>query len=323
MTSPTPSSLDVVKAHGTGNDFVVFADPDGQYDLTEAQVRRLCDRHMGVGGDGILRAAKTADSPEVASLLAEEPDAVWFMDYRNADGSAAEMCGNGIRVFADFLVTAGLASVEPGQTLPIATRGGVRDVTVSATGAYQVDLGRWQLHDIDTLVHVPGLDVPRPALRISLPNPHAVVILASDDELEGIDLTQMPDVRPVPEDGVNVEFVVARDPLVVDGVGHIRMRVFERGVGETLSCGTGAAAAALAARHFVGTDAPHHWKVEVPGGALGVRMFPVEDGEHVSSLRACHPGVCHHGVDLVGPVHLDDPEALFAGSATSHKRPVV
>lgn len=282
MTDSAGPTLEVVKAHGTGNDFVVFADPHGQFDLSEAQVQHLCDRHRGVGADGILRAATTADSPEVASLLADEPEAVWFMDYRNADGSAAEMCGNGIRVFADFLVREGLAQVEPGGTLPIATRGGVRDVTVSATGAYQVDLGRWQLHDIETLVHVPGLDVPRPALRISLPNPHAVVILASDDELGGIDLGRLPDVRPVPEDGVNVEFVVARDPLVVDGVGQIRMRVFERGVGETLSCGTGAAAAALAARHFVGADAPHQWRVEVPGGALAVRMFPTEDGEHVA-----------------------------------------
>jgi Diaminopimelate epimerase len=81
--------------------------------------------------------------------------------------------------------------------------------------------------------------------------------------------------------GINVEFVVPREPLVDDGVGRIRMRVCERGVGETLSCGTGAAAAALAARHFVGESAPHHWQVTVPGGTLGVRMFPTEDGEHV------------------------------------------
>ena len=282
MASDSPTTLEVVKAHGTGNDFVVFADPDGHYDLEASQVRALCERHVGIGADGILRAAKTADSPEAAQLLADEPAAEWFMDYRNADGSLAEMCGNGIRVFADFLVREGLAALEPGQTLPIATRGGVRDVTVSASGHYQVDLGRWRLDDIDTLVHVPGVDVPRPALRISLPNPHAVVILATDDELEGLDLTRAPDVRPVPTDGVNVEFVVPQDPLVSDGVGHIRMRVFERGVGETLSCGTGAAAAAIAARHLVGADGPHQWRVDVPGGQLAVRMFPTESGEHVA-----------------------------------------
>lgn len=274
--------LAVTKGHGTGNDFVVFADPDGEYDLNAEQVRVLTNRHTGIGGDGILRAAKTADSAEVAHLLDQEPGATWFMDYRNADGSLAEMCGNGIRVFADFLVSSGLATLTPGETLPIATRSGIRDVTVSAPGHYQVDLGHWALSGEDPLVHVPGLDVPRPSLGITVPNPHAVVILADTDELESLDLSRVPAMKPDPSDGANVEFVVPHDPLVDDGVGRIRMRVHERGVGETLSCGTGAVAAALAARHFAGEGAPHHWRVDVPGGSLAVRMFPTEEGEHVS-----------------------------------------
>src|SRR6185437_613553 len=89
-------------------------------------------------------------------------------------------------------------------------------------------------------------------------------------------------IEPEPEDGANVEFVVPGDPLVRDGVGRIRMRVHERGSGETLSCGTGAAAAALAVRHWAGSGAPDQWRVEVPGGTVGVRMFPTEDGEHVA-----------------------------------------
>jgi diaminopimelate epimerase len=275
-------SLPVTKGHGTGNDFVVFADPDGDYDLSDAQVQFLCDRHFGVGGDGILRAAHTADSPEVAHLLEHEPDATWFMDYRNADGSKAEMCGNGIRVFADFLVSTGLASVDPGQTLPIATRSGIRDVTVSGSGHYQVDLGRWQLNGDDPMVHAVGLDVPRPSLGITVPNPHVVVILADRSELDALDLSSKPTLNPEPLAGANVEFVVPSDPLVEDGVGRISMRVYERGVGETLSCGTGAVAAALAARHFAGDSAPHHWRVSVPGGVVAVRMFPTEEGEHVS-----------------------------------------
>ena len=278
----TSTRLSVTKGHGTGNDFVVFADPRGEYDLSAQQVQALTDRHTGIGGDGILRAAKTADSPEVAHLLEQEPTAGWFMDYRNADGSLAEMCGNGIRVFADFLVSTGLATLTPGETLPIATRSGIRDVTVSASGHYQVDLGRWALSGDDPLVHVPGLDVPRPSLGITVPNPHAVVILADSDELESLDLSRVPAMKPEPSDGANVEFVVPHDPLVDDGVGQIRMRVHERGVGETLSCGTGAVAAALAARHFAGEGAPHHWRVDVPGGSLAVRMFPTEEGEHVS-----------------------------------------
>jgi len=281
MASHTQRLL-VTKGHGTGNDFVVFADPHGESDLTAAQVQALTNRHTGIGGDGILRAAKTADTPEVASQLNDEPAAEWFMDYRNADGSLAEMCGNGIRVFADFLVSTGLAQLSPGETLPIATRSGVRDVTVSASGNYQVDLGRWSLSGHDPLVHVPGLDVPRPSLGITVPNPHAVVILADTDELDSLDLSSLPVLHPEPPEGANVEFVVPHDPLVDDGVGRIRMRVFERGVGETLSCGTGAVAAALAARHFAGDHAPHHWRVDVPGGSLAVRMFPTEEGEHVS-----------------------------------------
>ena len=276
------TKLTVTKGHGTGNDFVVFADPDGEYDLSAEQVRALTSRHTGIGGDGILRAARTADSPEVAHLLEQESGATWFMDYRNADGSLAEMCGNGIRVFADFLVSTGLATLTPGETLPIATRSGIRDVTVSASGHYQVDLGRWALSGDDPLVHVPGLDVPRPSLGITVPNPHAVVIMADLDELESLDLSRPPVMRPEPPEGANVEFVVPNDPLVDDGVGRIRMRVFERGVGETLSCGTGAVAAALASRHFAGESAPHHWRVDVPGGSLAVRMFPTEEGEHVS-----------------------------------------
>src|SRR6478609_959987 len=122
------------KGHGTGNDFIIIADPDGALDLTVEQVAVLCDRHFGIGADGILRVVKSSAIPEGAAALEEEPGAEWFMDYRNADGSIAEMCGNGIRVFAHYLVRSGLAVIEPGSTLPIGTRAGVRDVTRSATG---------------------------------------------------------------------------------------------------------------------------------------------------------------------------------------------
>jgi diaminopimelate epimerase len=134
----------------------------------------------------------------------------------------------------------------------------------------------------DAVIGARGLDVARPALGISVGNPHAVVALADDAELASLDLTLPPIVEPRFDAGVNVEFVVPADPLVDDGIGRISMRVHERGVGETLSCGTGAAAAALATRHWAGPNAPHNWRVEVPGGSLGVQMFPTEEGEHVS-----------------------------------------
>jgi len=269
------------KGHGTGNDFIIIADADGDLDLTAEQVAVLCDRHFGIGADGILRVVRSAALPDGAAALAEEPAAEWFMDYRNADGSIAEMCGNGIRVFAHYLVGSGLAVIEPGTTLPIGTRAGVRDVTRSATG-YQVDLGRWRLSGDDPLAKARGLDVARPGLGIDVGNPHVVVALASDEELAGLELEYIPELEPQLPAGANVEFVVPGEPLVRDGIGHVRMRVFERGVGETLSCGTGVAAAALAVRYWAGERAPDNWSVEVPGGTLGVRMFAAEDGEHVA-----------------------------------------
>ncbi|MCU1571277.1 MAG: diaminopimelate epimerase [Naasia sp.] len=275
------ATLTFTKGHGTGNDFVLFADADGESDLSPEQVAAICDRHFGVGADGILRAVRSARLDAGVAALAEEPAAEWFMDYRNADGSIAEMCGNGIRVFARFLLEEGLAEIPEGGTLAIGTRGGVRDVTRSA-GGFSVDLGRWRLEPGDPLVHVHSLPVARPGVSISVPNPHVVLAVADTAELEAADLTFIPVIDPAPPEGANVELVLPRDPLVQDGVGRIRMRVHERGSGETLSCGTGAAAAALATRHWAGAGAPNSWRVEVAGGVVGVRMFPTEEGEHVS-----------------------------------------
>jgi diaminopimelate epimerase len=274
------ADLQFTKGQGTGNDFVLFADPAGEIDLTDTQVQALCDRHFGIGADGTIRAVLSTRIPEGRAALDEDPDAEWFMDYRNADGSPAEMCGNGIRVFTLFLIENGLIELPPGRTVPIGTRAGVRDVQRSGSG-FQVDLGRWSLAGGEPLVRAKDLQVARPGLGIDVGNPHVVVALSSEDELAEADLAFVPQLDPEPADGANVELVVPADPLVVDGIGHIAMRVHERGSGETLSCGTGAAAAALATRHWAGAAAPHQWRVQLPGGVLGVRMFPTEDGEHV------------------------------------------
>ncbi|MDQ1575745.1 MAG: diaminopimelate epimerase [Microbacteriaceae bacterium] len=274
-------TLQFSKGHGTGNDFVLFADPDGQIDLTPGQIAAICDRHFGVGADGVIRAVRSRHLPEGAEALAEDDTAEWFMDYYNSDGSPSEMCGNGIRVYTRFLIDNGLVELENGDTLPIGTRGGVRDVQRNLTG-FQVDLGRWKLDGGEPLVRARELPVARPGLGINLGNPHVVVALADEEELDSADLAYIPQLDPTPEDGANVEFVVPGEPLIKDGVGHIRMRVHERGSGETLSCGTGAAAAALATRYWAGNGAPNQWRVEVPGGTLGVRMWAAEDGEHVS-----------------------------------------
>jgi diaminopimelate epimerase len=275
------AELHFTKGHGTGNDFIVFSDPDGAINLTPDQIRALCDRHFGIGADGIIRAVRSRNIPEGGAALHEDDAAEWFMDYQNSDGTPSEMCGNGIRVYAKFLLDNGLAQLERGETLPIGTRGGVRDVQSNAAG-FQVDMGRWSLEGGEPLVRTRNLKVARPGLGINVGNPHVVVALSSEDELESADLSWIPILDPESELGANVEFVVPHDPLVKDGVGGIRMRVHERGSGETLSCGTGAVAAALATRHWAGESAPNQWRVDVPGGTLGVRMWPAEDGEHVS-----------------------------------------
>jgi diaminopimelate epimerase len=275
------TELRFTKGHGTGNDFVLFADPDGAVDLDGAQLSDLADRHFGIGADGVIRAVRSANLADGAAALAEDPGAEWFMDYHNADGSPSEMCGNGIRVYAEFLIANGLLTLAEGETVQIGTRGGVRALTRIA-GGYEVDLGRFVVAPGEAMVSARRLDVARPGLAVGVGNPHVVVALADAGELDALDLSEAPEITPTPPDGANVEFVVPADPLVVDGVGSIRMRVHERGSGETLSCGTGAAAAALATREWAGAGAPDVWRVEVPGGVVGVRVFAAADGEHVA-----------------------------------------
>jgi diaminopimelate epimerase len=274
------SKVEFTKGQGTGNDFVLILDSDGTLDISPSQVARICDRHFGVGADGLIRIVPSHLIPEGVATLAEEPSAYWFMDYRNADGSVAEMCGNGVRVFARFLSQKGLVDLPEGQVLHIGTRAGVRDIQKNKAG-FAVDMGRWKPDSEEVLVLAKGVDVARPAQGINVGNPHLVVALASKEELDSLDLSVAPIMNPAPELGANIEFVVPADPLVTNGVGKISMRVFERGVGETLSCGTGIVAAALATRLWAGADAPNQWTVEVPGGTLGVRMFATEEGEHV------------------------------------------
>jgi diaminopimelate epimerase len=285
-----PRTLEFTKGHGTQNDFVLLDDRDAAVDLTPALVRALADRRAGVGGDGVIRVVPSAAVPEGAALLAREPAATWFMDYRNADGSVAEMCGNGVRVFVAFLERLGLAAApRPGDdgttaALAIGTRAGVRYVRAEPDGWYAVDMGPWHLPGgdaaavagYDAEVDVAGLAVTRPALSVDVGNPHTVLALADDAELTAADLTRAPDVQPVPPHGTNVELVVPLgESAGPDGtlVGRVRMRVHERGVGETRSCGTGACAAALAVRTWAGAGAPDVWFVDVPGGTLRVRLL--------------------------------------------------
>ena len=245
-----------LKGHGTENDFVLLPDVEAGLTLTPELVRRLSDRRAGIGADGVIRVVPTAAVAEVAAQAARAP---WFMDYHNADGSLAEMCGNGARLFARFLVDEGLA---PMGSFAIATRGGARSVEVTPDEV-TVDMGPCTpMQPAQVEVEVAGRHYTGQAL--SMGNPHVVVPVSDLDDAG--DLLHPPHVSPAAPfpSGVNVEFVLGRGP------GRIAMRVFERGVGETRSCGTGACAAAVAAAYWWGA-ASLDYRVEVPGGVLRVR----------------------------------------------------
>jgi diaminopimelate epimerase len=264
------------KGHGTGNDFLILPDPDDAVALPPDVVAGLCDRRTGLGADGILRAVRVpgAGRAALAGCAGE-----WFMDYRNADGSIAEMCGNGIRVFARYLLGHGLVD---GPELAVATRAGQRKVRAEPGGEITVDMGA----PVVLGRSVAAIGSRREeGLEVSLGNPHLACLVGRP--VAEFDLTSPPvtDRQRFP-DGANVEVVR------VTGHRQLEMRVHERGSGATLSCGTGAVAAAVAAAAADGAGEhaqPHGglagragpaypsgtWIVQVPGGTLTVTLTGV------------------------------------------------
>ncbi|MFI6266750.1 diaminopimelate epimerase [Micromonospora sp. NPDC051006] len=258
--------MEFTKGHGTGNDFVVLPDPDNQLELTPGLIAGLCDRRRGIGADGVLRVVRAAKHPDGAGQAGE---AEWFMDYWNSDGSYAEMCGNGARVFVRYLLDTGLATPD-GAVLPVATRAGVVRARVEGEETIAVEMRRPRLYDASTAV-LGGLTLTGTAVDVG--NPHLVCSLPAGLDLPALDLTQAPGFDPaVFPAGVNVEFITPGDP--VDGAdGHVQMRVYERGSAETLSCGTGACAVAAVALHDDSRDTGVV-AVDVPGGRLTVTVTP-------------------------------------------------
>ena len=257
------------KGHGTENDFVVLPDPDAALTLHTAGVSALCDRSRGLGADGVLRVAK-AGALTATGVLDVLPDGVnvddWFMDYRNADGSAAEMCGNGVRVFAHYLLSSGL---ETRSTFVVGSRAGARPVTVHSVDGYRGDVtvGMGKVRELGTSSATIGGRVFE-GIGIDVGNPHLACVDSNvtSEVLAALDLSTAPGFDPgfFPH-GVNVEIVT---PL---HGGAVDMRVHERGVGETRSCGTGTVAAAAAALRFDGADAGEV-VVRVLGGEVRVRI---------------------------------------------------
>ncbi|MDQ2751249.1 MAG: diaminopimelate epimerase [Actinomycetota bacterium] len=287
----------VLKGHGTGNDFVVLPDLDGALELSPALVRALCDRRTGIGADGVLRIVRSENDPDAASMTAQ---AAFFMDYRNADGSIAQMCGNGIRVVLRYLVRAGLVE----HNAAVATRGGIKCVWVSGDGNVTVNMGP-PLILADRPVVTAALSAPVHGTPVEVPNPHIVVELADPAELAALDLSRPPLVQPARPDGQNVEFVVRSGPR------DLVVRVHERGVGETQSCGTGicAVVAAMATADGSGAD-DGVWRVDVPGGRCEVTWRT--DGDMV--LRG--PAV------IVAQIDLDDAWLADVVSTGSTAKPI-
>ncbi|MGW6568203.1 diaminopimelate epimerase [Streptomyces sp. NPDC054975] len=268
MTTTQTSPLAFLKGHGTENDFVIVPDADNAIELPAALVARLCDRRAGIGGDGVLHVVRSEAHPEARAMAGE---AEWFMDYRNADGSVAEMCGNGVRVFARYLEHAG--HITAGK-VAVATRGGVKHVHLDKDGSVTVSMGRARLPEDGVTVTVDGRSWP--ARNVNMGNPHAVAFVESLDHAGSL-FTEPPYTpAAVFPDGVNIEFVADRGPR------HVAMRVHERGASETRSCGTGACAVAVATARRDGVDpavsgTPVTYTVDVLGGTLTITEHP--DGE--------------------------------------------
>jgi diaminopimelate epimerase len=267
----------VVKGHGTENDFVVLPDLDGLLDLTPRLVCALCDRHAGIGADGVLRVVRTEQMPDFKEMAADAP---YFMDYRNADGSLASMCGNGVRVFVRYLRAVGLVD----RYAAVATRGGVRRTWLTDEGDVIVDMGMPLAHaDRPVVTAASSVDHVAGAL-VEMPNPHVVVLVPDRAALDALDLGRAPLVEPSLPDGQNVEFAVRA------GERHLLMRVHERGVGETRSCGTGICAVVVAAALAGGASGGDgtSWRVDVPGGT------------------------CHATWRADGSIHMTGPAVLVA-----------
>ncbi|MFG2979465.1 diaminopimelate epimerase [Streptomyces sp. NPDC048331] len=256
-----PIGIPFAKGHGTGNDFLILEDPGDALDLTPADIIQLCDRRRGIGADGVLRLVRCTAAPE-AFAMADRAE--WFMDYRNADGSLGAMCGNGARVLARYLAATGL---HQGGPLTLATRAGVRELHVL--------VGEDAHHgDVSVTMGIPALPGPDritvavgtrswPALHVDVGNPHAVAFVDDLDHAGTLDTAPAVTPHSAYPHGTTVEFV--RDL----GSRHLVLRVHERGVGETPSCGTGACAAVAAALHRTPRPGgPVRYTVDAPGGRL-------------------------------------------------------
>lgn len=293
-------TLRFVKGHGTQNDFVILTDPAAALDLTPELVEALCDRQRGIGADGLLRVVRSG-ALVAGGLLDALPPGVapddWFMDYRNADGSIAEMCGNGVRVFAHHLRASALATDDE---FTVGSRAGARPVTVHSFDEVSADvtvgMGPVRI-DGTSVVEIDGVEYS--GIMVDVGNPHLACVVAdlTDVDLAALDLSGgvALDQAAFPN-GANVEIITPAGDPDESGRYPAAMRVFERGVGETRSCGTGlvAAGAAILAGQVRDSGV---LRIAVPGGAVEVGIDPHESYLRGPS-RLVADGVFRSGWDL-------------------------
>jgi diaminopimelate epimerase len=257
------------KMHGVGNDFMILDPEETQGRDLPALARHACDRHFGVGADGILIPAPS----DVADLK---------MVHLNSDGSPSEMCGNGIRCLARYARDRGLVE---GEALTVETGAGVKKVVLLGDGSSRVDMGP---PAFDSEVELHGFRF----LRVSMGNPHAVAFLGSEEEVEAMDLREVgPRVEndPLFPEKTNVEFVHARD------AHGVRMRIWERGAGETLASGSGSCASAVAAARRGLAESPV--RVSMDGGAVEIEWAGEEEPVYMMGPAeyVCEGGLLYRG----------------------------
>lgn len=281
----------VTKVHATGNDFVVYADPDGRFEPTADEVRWLTNRHFGIGGDGVIRLSHPHDVSDLSSAQIDEcclGGAEWFMDYRNADGSLAQMCGNGTRAITLFAQSRGYAASGEGAEFHLGTRAGAKtlvalgDMDGLGCNVFRVEMGQFKRGELDAYeVSIPVVSGSARGTFVDMGNPHVVTVLSDGTsnlpDIEALDLSVKPQVAPVLQSDQNVEFVRVDKMDAATGIGEATMRVHERGCGETLSCGTGLCATAVTLCAKTGVEC---WVISVRGG-----MLRVEVNEAASTVR--------------------------------------
>lgn len=292
------------KGHGTQNDFLIFPDDLVSIELTESLVVAVCDRHRGLGADGILRVARAGKLVD-AGVLTALPEGVkaddWFMDYRNSDGSIAEMCGNGVRVFAHYIAAIHSPDSVVDGTLRVGTRAGLRAVSIGELSpghaVVGVDMGQPEVLGLATAFIGSGsnalkfagigVDVGNPHLACVMPGLNAAALAELELEAAGSVAKPVRADEAMFPNGLNLEIVT---PL--DASDSVSMRVIERGVGETRSCGTGTVAAAIAALADAGRT-EGAVTVKVPGGVVTVDVHKASNADGAFSATLTGPSVIH------------------------------